>query len=606
MSENKEESPAKKPETTVATTADNPAETPAENPEKVPAETAAEIPAKAPAETPAENPAKALSETPTESPVKAPAETPAKTSEETPAKTSEETPAKTSEETPAKTSEETPAKTSEETPAKTSEETPAKTSEETPAKTSEETPAKTPAEAPAVLKTKQDFRKKVWCHMAEKRLSNSFRSLCSRTPFFKRATEATKRLCELEELKKSKLLMISPDKFVILLPLKKEKEILIPTPRLFNGLFSHIKNAAGLPEEESKNVITRNNIKQIESPVNFDTTTDLKVDMLILGSVCVNRAGYRIGDGAGFADLEYAILSKMKAVNEKTTVVTLVHDCQILDDLPNELFEPHDVPVDIIITPTQTIFVNPRLPKPTEIIWPAISKRRLAGMPVLGEIKQFVEKEGKVVTLKEEDSDEESRSKERIRVKKMISELQQKYRRSRSRPNSGIKENGTTEKDRDVRRRPYLRKRRLRKARDNNDENNDSENKSTENRTNAKIPRPARRFTPRNHVDFSLRLSNIASTVRVRDLKNALIERGVKPTNITWRGQKGFCYLHFGKLRNKSISPEEQQPVQVDSIVANLRQLKIGEAPPAGENGFIVVEPAEPVTRIEVTDVSAV
>ncbi|OXU26478.1 hypothetical protein TSAR_009241 [Trichomalopsis sarcophagae] len=582
MSENKEESPAKKPETTVATTAETPAESPAkttaekpaENPEKVPAEKPAENPEKVPAEKPAENPEKVPAETAAEIPAKAPAETPV----ENPAKALSETPT----------------------------ESPVIAPAETPAKTSEETPAKTPAEAPAVLKTKQDFRKKVWCHMAEKRLSNSFRSLCSRTPFFKRATEATKRLCELEELKNSKLLMISPDKFVILLPLKKEKEILIPTPRLFNGLFSHIKNAAGLPEEESKNVITRNNIRQIESPVNFDTTTDLKVDMLILGSVCVNRAGYRIGDGAGFADLEYAILSKMKAVNEKTKVVTLVHDCQILDDLPNELFEPHDVPVDIIITPTQTIFVNPRLPKPTEIIWPAISKRRLAGMPVLGEIKQFVEKEGKVVTLKEEDSDEESRSKERIRVKKMISELQQKYRRSRSRPNSGIKENGTTEKDRDVRKRPYLRKRRLRKARDNNDENNDSENKSTENRTNAKIPRPARRFTPRNHVNFSLRLSNIASTVRVRDLKNALIERGVKPTNITWRGQKGFCYLHFGKLRNKSISPEEQQPVQVDSIVANLRQLKIGKAPPAGENGFIVVEPAEPVTRIEVTDVSAV
>lgn len=70
--------------------------------------------------------------------------------------------------------------------------------------------------------------------------------------------------------------MISPDKFVILLSLKKEKEILIPTPRLFNGLFLHIKNAAGLPENEAKNAITRNNIKQIESPVGFDTT-DLKV-----------------------------------------------------------------------------------------------------------------------------------------------------------------------------------------------------------------------------------------------------------------------------------------------------------------------------------------
>lgn len=117
-------------------------------------------------------------------------------------------------------------------------------------------------------------------------------------------------------------------------------------------------------------------------------------------------------------------------------------------------------------------------------------------------------------------------------------------------------------------------------------------------------PQRQRSHITRQHIDFSLRLSNIASTVRVRDLKSALLERGVKPSNIMWRGQRGFCVLHFGKLRKKNV--EDQQPVQVDSIVANLQQLKIGESTPASENGFITVEPAEPVTRIEVTDVTAV
>lgn len=114
--------------------------------------------------------------------------------------------------------------------------------------------------------------------------------------------------------------------------------------------------------------------------------------MLIVGSVCVNKAGYRIGDGEGFADLEYAILSKMKAVDENTIIVTTVHDCQILDDLPNELFETHDLPVDIIVTPTQTIVVNPKLKKPSDIVWSAISKRKLAAIPVLNEIKESEEK----------------------------------------------------------------------------------------------------------------------------------------------------------------------------------------------------------------------
>lgn len=104
-------------------------------------------------------------------------------------------------------------------------------------------------------------------------------------------------------------------------------------------------------------------------------------------------------------------------------------------------------------------------------------------------------------------------------------------------------------------------------------------------------------------IDFSLKLSNIASDVRVRDLKNALIERGVKPSDITWRGHQGFCYLHFGKLRNENAQPD--QPVKVDSIVANLQQLRIGESE-NGDKDYIVVEPAKPITRIEVTDVTSV
>lgn len=39
--------------------------------------------------------------------------------------------------------------------------------------------------------------------------------------------------------------------------------------------------------------------------------------------------GYRIGKGEGFTDLEYALMAYMGAVSESTTVVTIVHDCQV-------------------------------------------------------------------------------------------------------------------------------------------------------------------------------------------------------------------------------------------------------------------------------------
>jgi len=46
----------------------------------------------------------------------------------------------------------------------------------------------------------------------------------------------------------------------------------------------------------------------------------------------------------------------------RTTVA--VHDCQLVDDIPVEKLLIHDVPVDIICTPTQVIFTHTTIPKP--------------------------------------------------------------------------------------------------------------------------------------------------------------------------------------------------------------------------------------------------
>ena len=41
-------------------------------------------------------------------------------------------------------------------------------------------------------------------------------------------------------------------------------------------------------------------------------------------------AGWRIGKGEGFADLEYAMMASMGAVDENTIIVTTVHDYQVI------------------------------------------------------------------------------------------------------------------------------------------------------------------------------------------------------------------------------------------------------------------------------------
>ena len=66
------------------------------------------------------------------------------------------------------------------------------------------------------------------------------------------------------------------------------------------------------------------------------------------------RTGARLGQGTGFDDLEWGILSELGIVDDKTVVATTVHDNQVLDMLPPYIFQNHDVPVDIICTPALT------------------------------------------------------------------------------------------------------------------------------------------------------------------------------------------------------------------------------------------------------------
>ncbi|QQP37099.1 Uncharacterized protein FKW44_022415 [Caligus rogercresseyi] len=83
-------------------------------------------------------------------------------------------------------------------------------------------------------------------------------------------------------------------------------------------------------------------------------STIQKIDILVLGSVArASRHGW-------------GMLSDSGAL-ENPLVVTLVADEQVLEPefLPLDLLEPHDLPVDIIVTPTRIIRVAEKVPKPS-------------------------------------------------------------------------------------------------------------------------------------------------------------------------------------------------------------------------------------------------
>jgi 5-formyltetrahydrofolate cyclo-ligase len=109
------------------------------------------------------------------------------------------------------------------------------------------------------------------------------------------------------------------------------------------------------------------------------------VDLVVCGSVAVNRKGARVGKGGGFSDLEFALLVEAGLISQETLLVTTVHPLQVLkDDLPET---DHDFRVGRIVTPDEVIICRGAR-RPPGILWEHIDEEKINEIPVLANIAQ--------------------------------------------------------------------------------------------------------------------------------------------------------------------------------------------------------------------------
>src|SRR6266487_6305094 len=104
------------------------------------------------------------------------------------------------------------------------------------------------------------------------------------------------------------------------------------------------------------------------------------VDLIVCGSVVVNRNGVRVGKGAGYCDIEVALLTEAGLIRPDTAIVTTVHQLQVVDDgLPET---EHDFSVDVIVTPDEVIECGPPR-RPIGIIAEHLTAENVREIPVL-------------------------------------------------------------------------------------------------------------------------------------------------------------------------------------------------------------------------------
>ena len=80
-----------------------------------------------------------------------------------------------------------------------------------------------------------------------------------------------------------------------------------------------------------------------------------KIDLVVEGSVCVDKSGHRLGKGGGYGDKEISYLIKNDYITTNTPIATTIHPIQIISNVPTE---KHDQKINMIVTINEVIRIN--------------------------------------------------------------------------------------------------------------------------------------------------------------------------------------------------------------------------------------------------------
>ncbi len=237
-----------------------------------------------------------------------------------------------------------------------------------------------------IKEEKQRIRKMIWDLMEKYNIARFPRPVHGRIPNFVGAELAAERITSLDIWVNANVVKANPDspqKPLRYRALCDGKILVMASPKLREGFL--LLDPSKIPSSKYAYAST------IRGSFIYGRKISLKdipsVDLVITGSVAVDRKGGRIGKGGGYAELEYAILREIGSITEQTPVVTTVHDIQIVDHIP---LEPHDLTVDYIGTPKRLYKITPRPPKPKGIYWELLEDK--IKLKVIQELKQFLRK----------------------------------------------------------------------------------------------------------------------------------------------------------------------------------------------------------------------
>jgi 5-formyltetrahydrofolate cyclo-ligase len=229
--------------------------------------------------------------------------------------------------------------------------------------------------------TKEQLRERIWALLERRRVARFPFPVKRRIPNFEGAEEAAARAAALPEWQSARRLKCNPDapqRALRLRALREGKTVFMAVPRLTEERCFLRLDPRRLGARLAQ-AATIKGAARLGEPVTPEQLG--RIDLVVTGSVAVNARGARVGKGGGYSDLEFALARAAGGVDARTTVLTTVHALQVLkDDIP---MTPHDVPVDLVVTPEHVIRTRTTVAKPQGLRWKELSAEQLEAMPVL-------------------------------------------------------------------------------------------------------------------------------------------------------------------------------------------------------------------------------
>ena len=231
--------------------------------------------------------------------------------------------------------------------------------------------------------TKQSARQAIWDRLKTEKLAAFPFPPHGRIPNFKGAKDAALRLFDEPEWRDAKCIKVNPDspqKYVRAEALRRGIVVYVPTPKLKAGFLK--LDPAKIPFDAIVDASQMSRCARWAEPV---ALRDLpQMNAIITGCVAVTESGRRAGKGAGYSDIEFAILRELG--HDSVPVATTVNDVQVVVAFP---IESNDLPLTVIATPTQIYRVASPPPAPTGIEWDRLTAQDLDDMPVLKELRDM-------------------------------------------------------------------------------------------------------------------------------------------------------------------------------------------------------------------------